>query len=230
MMAWRAAFSATSRSASSSSRAEVQTGRPLGSTNSPSTVSSRLRALAAPSSWRRVTNGPSTASTPLIVTSRDERSPPAPVLRSGAAPHRRTRHPPRAPGPCPAPPVSPPAAGPRRGRARRRTAPARPRPAARPGPIRAGRSGAARCRGSVAHLLAQPAVVGPGEPVREQPGGHGLAVGVRVADHIEHVVEPAVGRLVLQARQCERSRAGAPGGPSTTIRISASPQTSSSQP
>src|SRR3954471_4449227 len=210
MMAWRAAFSATSSSASRSMRLAVQTGRPAGSTNSPSTVRSRLRALAAPSSWRRVTTGPSVTSTSSMVASRatpaadltPEGSEPVLVDVDVAAallvawPH----------GPCRALGivVVRPAGG-----ALALGVVASPAPLVR----RPGRTGA---RSTVprhadlpaAHLLAQPPVLGRGEPVRLEPGGDAGAVGMALPDHVEHVVESARGRLLLEVFQHEGAHAG----------------------
>src|SRR3954447_12371710 len=207
MMAWRAAFSATSSSASRSMRLAVQTGRPAGRRNSPSTARSRLRALAAPSSWRRgaapgswrlVTPGPSVPSTSSMVASRA--TPAADLTPEGSEPVlvdvdvAAALLVPWPHGPCRALGivVVRPAGG-----ALALGVVASPAPLVR----RPGRAGA---RSTVprhadlpaAHLLAQPPVLGRGEPVRLEPGGDSGAVGMALPDHVEHVVETARGRLL----------------------------------
>src|SRR5579871_1014886 len=64
--AWRADFSVTPKPASVSTSTHVQTGRPAGSTNSPSTVISRDLALVCRTSRRRMTSGGRAASPAVI--------------------------------------------------------------------------------------------------------------------------------------------------------------------
>src|SRR5215470_10581574 len=64
--AWRADFSVTPNPARVSTSIHVQTGRPAGSTNSPSTVISRDLALVCRTSRRRMTSGGRPASSAVI--------------------------------------------------------------------------------------------------------------------------------------------------------------------
>src|SRR6185312_10562106 len=176
MIAWRVAFSATSRSASRSSSVAVHTEVLAGSTNSPRTVSRRLRALAAPSSWRRVTNGPSSPSTPVMV------SEPV-VFHVDVAAALLV---PRAHRLVAAAVVRPVRSG------------GRPVPlggvAGLPGVVRTGR----RTHRGRADPLAQPAVLGGREAVPLQPGAHRVPLGMARPDDVDHVVQPARGRLLLE--------------------------------
>src|SRR5690348_13583606 len=64
--AWRADFSVTPNPASVSTSIHVHTGRPVGNTNSPSTVMSRDLALVRRTSRRRMTSGGRPASSAVI--------------------------------------------------------------------------------------------------------------------------------------------------------------------
>ena len=216
-MAWRAAFSATSSSASRSRSVAVHTGRPRGSTNSPSTGqqqaagAGRAELLAAgddrPLDDLHAAHGGIPCQSPGGRRAR--------VVRSGAARRRRSRRSPRAPAPGRRPPapsvvVARPAGGalalgvvPGPAASVRRLGPAGARPAGLrhadlPRRAPACAAGRPRCR-------LNPCATN--QPVTADP------VGMCVAHHVDHVVESAGGRLLLEAGQHERARRPCPARP-----------------